>query len=43
MHLGDQDLRQLDDASLERLSETQAQAFLGKAVADLKRARERLG
>jgi len=43
MHLSDHDLRQLDDASLERLSEAQARALLGKAVADLKRARERLG
>jgi transposase len=43
MHLSDHDLRQLDDARLERLSEAQARALLGKAVADLKAARERLG
>ena len=43
MHLSDHDLRQLDEASLERFSEAQARALLGKAVADLKRARERLG
>lgn len=43
MHLSDHDLRQLDDAYLERLSEGQARALLGKAVSDLKTARERLG
>ena len=43
MHLSDHDLRQLDDARLEQLSEAQARALLGKAVADLKAARERLG
>jgi transposase len=43
MHLSDHDLRQLDDAYLERLSEPQARVLLGKAVADLKTARERLG
>ena len=39
MHLSDHDLRQLDDARLERLSEAQARALLAKAVADLKAAR----
>jgi len=43
MHLSDHDLRQLDDARLERLSEAQARVLLGKTVADLKAARERLG
>ena len=43
MHLSDHDLRQLDEARLEGLSEAQARALLGKAVADLKAARERLG
>jgi hypothetical protein len=43
MHLSDHDLLQLDDACLERLSEAQARVLLGKTVADLKAARERLG
>jgi hypothetical protein len=43
MHLSDHDLRQLDDAYLEGLSEAQARALLGRALADLKAARERLG
>jgi transposase len=43
MHLSDHDLRQLDDAYLERLSEEAARVLLGKTVADLKEARERLG
>jgi hypothetical protein len=43
MHLSDHDLRQLDDAYLDTLSPVQARALLGKALADLKAARERLG
>jgi hypothetical protein len=43
MHLSDHDLRQLDDAYVEGLSEAQARALLGRALADLKAARERLG
>lgn len=43
MHLSDHDLRQLDDAYLEKLSPEQARALLDKALADLKAARERLG
>ena len=43
MHLSDHDLRQLDDAYLDRLAPAQARALLGKALADLKAARERLG
>ena len=43
MHLSDHDLRQLDDAYLAGLSDGQARALLGKALADLKVARERLG
>jgi hypothetical protein len=43
MHLSDHDLRQLDEACLERLSEAQARVLLGKTIADLKAARERLG
>jgi transposase len=43
MHLSDNDLRQFDNAYLDRLSPTQARALLGKALADLKTARERLG
>lgn len=42
-HLSDHDLRQLDDAYLAGLSDTQARALLSKALADLKAARERLG
>ena len=43
MHLSDYDLGQLDDAYLAGLSDGQARALLGKALADLKVARERLG
>jgi hypothetical protein len=43
MQLSDHDLRQLDEAYLESLSEAQARALLSKALADLKTARERLG
>jgi hypothetical protein len=43
MHLSDHDLRQFDDAYLETLTSAQARALLGKALADLKAARERLG
>ena len=43
MHLSDHDLRQFDDAYLETLTPPQARALLGKALADLKAARERLG
>jgi transposase len=43
MQLSDHDLRQLDEAYLELLSEAQARALLSKALADLKTARERLG
>jgi transposase len=43
MHLSDHDLRQLDEADLETLSEERARALLVKALADLKTARERLG
>jgi transposase len=43
MHLSDHDLRQLDDAYLAGLSDGQARVLLGKALADLKVARERLG
>ncbi len=43
MHLSDHDLRQFDDSDLETLTLTQARALLGKALADLKSARERLG
>jgi transposase len=43
MQLSDHDLRQLDEAYLESLSEEQARVLLSKALADLKTARERLG
>ena len=43
MHLSDHDLRQFDDAYLATLTPPQARALLGKALADLKAARERLG
>jgi hypothetical protein len=43
MHLSDHDLRQFDDAYLDTLSPPQARTLLGKALADLKTARERLG
>jgi len=43
MYLSDHDLRQFDDAYLAGLSDAQARALLGKALADLKLARERLG
>jgi hypothetical protein len=43
MQLSDHDLRQLDEAYLESLSEGQARALLSKAFADLKAAHERLG
>ena len=43
MHLSDHDLRQFDDAYLQTLTSAQARALLGKALADLKAARERLG
>ena len=43
MHLSDHDLRQFDDADLETLMPAQARALLGKALADLKAAREWLG
>ena len=43
MYLSDHDLRQFDDAYLAGLSDAQARALLGKALADLKAARERLG
>jgi transposase len=43
MHLSDHDLGQIDDAYLDTLSLAQARALLGKALADLKAARERLG
>ena len=42
MHLSDDDLRQLDEAALAELTPEQAQALLGKALADLKAAREKL-
>lgn len=42
MHLSDHDLRQLDEAALAKLTPEQAQALLGKALADLKAAREKL-
>ncbi|NEV65439.1 IS66 family transposase, partial [Thiorhodococcus minor] len=42
-HLSDHDLRQFDDAYLETLTLEQARALLGRALADLKTARERLG
>jgi len=42
MHLSDHDLRQLDEAALANLTPEQARALLGKALEDLKRARERL-
>ena len=41
-HLSDHDLRQFDDAYLETLSLEQARALLGRALEDLKTARERL-
>ena len=43
MHLSDHDLRQFDDTYLDTLSAAQARTLLGKALADLKAARERLG
>jgi len=43
MHLSDHDLRQFDDTYLDTLSAAQARALLGKALADLKASRERLG
>lgn len=43
MNLSDHDLRQLDDAYLDTLTLEQARVLLGKALADLKAARERLG
>jgi len=43
MHLSDHDLRQFDDAYLQTLTSAQARVLLGKALADLKAARERLG
>ncbi len=43
MHLSDHDLRQCDNAYLETLTPAQAWALLGKALANLKAARERLG
>jgi len=43
MHLSDHDLRQLDEAYVETLSDEQARALLIKTLADLKTARERLG
>jgi len=43
MHLSDHDLRQLDEAYLDGLTPKQARALLGKALSDLKVARERLG
>ncbi len=42
MHLSDHDFRQCDDADLETLTPAQARALLGKVLADLKAARERL-
>jgi hypothetical protein len=42
MHLSDHDLRQLDEAYLDGLTPEQARALLGRALADLKAARERL-
>ncbi len=42
-HLSDHDLRQFDDAYLETLTLEQARALLGRALVDLKTARERLG
>lgn len=42
MHLSDHDLRQLDEAYLDGLTPEQARALLGRALADLKSARERL-
>jgi hypothetical protein len=41
-HLSDHELHQFDDAYLERLSFEQARALLGRALEDLKTARERL-
>jgi len=43
MHLSDHNLRQLDEAYVGTFLQEQAQAFLIKALADLKTARERLG
>jgi transposase len=43
MYLSDHDLRQLDDAYLDTLAPPQARVLLGKALSDLKAARERLG
>ncbi len=42
MHLSDHDLRQLDEAYLDGLVPEQAHALLGRSLADLKAARERL-
>ena len=42
MHLSDHDLRQLDEAYLDGLTPEQARGLLGRAMADLKAARERL-
>jgi transposase len=42
MHLSDHDLRQLDEVYLDGLTPEQARALLGRALADLKAARERL-
>jgi hypothetical protein len=43
MHLSDHDLRELDEPYLDTLSPEQVRVLLGKAQADLKAARERLG
>jgi len=43
MHLSDHDPRQLDEAYLDTLVPKQARVLVGKALADLKAARERLG
>ncbi|MGA7979913.1 MAG: hypothetical protein WCA32_06760 [Chromatiaceae bacterium] len=43
MHLSDHDLRQLDETYLDTLSPEQTRVLLGKALAELKAARERLG
>jgi len=42
MHLSDFDLQQLDKARLSELTDSQKEALLEKALADLKEARERL-
>jgi transposase len=41
-HLTDHDLRQMDDAWQQRLSESAARAVLGRVLDDLKEARDRL-